>query len=212
MTRVRVFCALAAAALATGLGLTSMPANATPLHRPHHPPHAQPADDPNAEVTLYASPTATGTTGCSLSAPCSLDGVQDVVRSMTASMTGDIVVDLRGGVYRRTSTWTFNDAAGDSGHNGYRVIYQAYPGETPEISGAERITGWTLHDSSKNIWSASVGTLDTRELYVNGVRAQLDRGPTNPGGWSQTATGLTAPDASSMRTHMPVERPLVFLS
>jgi hypothetical protein len=193
---MRVICALAAAALVTGLSLISTPANAALLHGPHHLPLAQPAEDPNAEVTLYASPAATLTSGCTISAPCSLDGVQGVVRSMTASMTGDIVVDLRGGIYRRTSTWTFSDAAGDSGRNGYRVIYQAYPGETPEISGAERITGWTLHDSSKNIWSASVGTLRTRELYVNGVRAQLDRGPANPSGWSQTATGLTAPDAS----------------
>jgi hypothetical protein len=150
-----------------------------------------------AQITLYASPTATATSGCTLKAPCSLDGAQRVVRGLTGSMTGDIVVDLRGGVYRRSTTWTFSDAAHDSGTHGHRVIYQAYPGESPAISGGQQITGWSLHDSSKNIWSAQVGTsLRTRELYVNGVRAQLARGRSNPSGWSPTSTGLTAPDSS----------------
>jgi hypothetical protein len=112
-------------------------------------------------------------------------------------MTGDVVVNLRGGVYRRSTTWSFSSAAHDSGTSGHRVIYQAHPGETSEISGAKQIAGWTLHDSAKNIWSASVGTsLHTRELYVDGVRAQIARGPSNPSGWSPTSTGLTAPDSS----------------
>ncbi|MCW2879138.1 MAG: hypothetical protein JWQ95_3238 [Sphaerisporangium sp.] len=156
-----------------------------------------PAASASVQITLYASPAATATSGCTLSAPCSLDGAQAVVRSLTATMTGDIVVDLRGGVYRRSTTWSFSDAAHDSGTSGHRVIYQAYPGEAPEISGAQQITGWTLNDSAKNIWSASVGTsLHTRELYVDGVRAQIARGPSNPSGWSPTSTGLTAPDSS----------------
>src|SRR5258708_7930805 len=154
-----------------------------------------PVASASATITLYASPAATATSGCTLSAPCSLDGAQAVVRGLTATMTGDIVVDLRGGVYRRSATWSFSDAAHDSGTGGHRVIYQAFPGEAPEISGARQITGWTLHDGAKNIWSAPVGTsLHTRELYVDGVRAQIARGPSNPSGWSSTSTGLTAPD------------------
>jgi hypothetical protein len=156
-----------------------------------------PAASASTQITLYASATASATSGCTLSAPCSLDGAQNVVRGLTPTMTGDIVVNLRGGVYRRSTTWSFSSAAHDSGTSGYRVIYQAYPGETPEISGAKQIAGWTLHDSAKNIWSASVGTsLRTRELYVDGVRAQIARGPSNPSGWSPTSTGLTAPDSS----------------
>ena len=156
-----------------------------------------PAASASTRITLYASATASATHGCTLNAPCSLDGAQKVVRGLTSKMTGDIVVNLRGGLYRRTSTWSFSSAAHDSGTNGHRVIYQAYPGETPEISGARQITGWTLHDSARNIWSAPVGTsLRTRELYVNGVRAEIAHGPSNPGGWSPTSTGLTAPDDS----------------
>jgi len=155
-----------------------------------------PSASASSQITLYVAPTATATHGCTLRAPCSLDGAQNVVRGLTRRMTGDIVVKLRGGLYRRTSTWSFSNSAHDSGANGHRVVYQAYPGETPEISGARQITGWTLHDSAKNIWSARVGSLRTRELYVNGVRAEIAHGPSNPPGWSPTATGLTAPDSS----------------
>ncbi|WP_309621154.1 hypothetical protein [Salinibacterium sp.] len=117
---------------------------------------------------------------------------------MTAAMTGDIVVQLRGGTYRMSSTWAFSNSERDSGTNGYRVTYTAYSGEIPRISGAKKITGWTLYDAAKNIWSAPVGTsLRTRELYVNGVRAHIARGPSNPTGWgTPTSTGLLAPDST----------------
>jgi hypothetical protein len=152
----------------------------------------------SVQATLYASPTGTAITGCSITAPCSLVGAQSVVRGMTATMTGDIVVELRGGTYRMGSTWSFTNGAHDSGTSGHRVVYSAYPGETPNISGAQQVTGWTLHDSSKNIWSAPVGTsLRTRELYVNGMRAQLAHGPSDPSGWgTPTSTGLVAPNST----------------
>src|SRR3979409_1155594 len=112
-----------------------------------------PAASAGTQITLYAAAPSSATSGCTISAPCSLDGAQKVVRRLTPSMTGDIVVDLRGGVYRRSTTWSFSSAAHDSGMRGHRVIYQAYPGETPEISGARQIAGWALRDSAKNIWS-----------------------------------------------------------
>jgi hypothetical protein len=149
-----------------------------------------------APTYLYASPTGTATAGCGISAPCSLPAAQAVVRGLTPSMNSDIVVRLRGGTYRLGATWAFSDADHDSGRNGHRVVYAAYPGETPLISGAKQLTGWSLHDPAKNIWSAPASGLKTRELYVNGVRAQLSRGPANPGGWgTPTSTGLVAPDS-----------------
>jgi hypothetical protein len=158
---------------------------------------ASPPAGASTQITLYASPTGTATSTCAITAPCSLTGAQSVVESLTATMTGNIVVELRGGVYRLSSPWTFSSTAGDSGTNGYQVIYTNYPGETPEISGSQQVTGWTLHNSSLNIWSANVGVgFQTRELYVNGVRAEIARGPANPSGWSTTSTGLTAPDSS----------------
>jgi len=85
-------------------------------------------------------------------------------------MTQDIHVYLRGGTYDVASTITFGTQ--DSGTNGHRIFYQAYPGETPVLNGATRVTGWTV--SSGNIYKASLArTTKLRNLYVNDVRAVM---------------------------------------
>ncbi len=95
--------------------------------------------------------------------------IQSTVRGINGNMTGDIVVNLHGGTYAITSPITFSSA--DSGTNGFNIIYQAAAGERPVISGGVPVTGWTLHDASKNIWQANSPVSDTRQLYVNGTRA-----------------------------------------
>lgn len=70
---------------------------------------------------------------------------------------------------------------GDSGANGFSVIYRAYPGEAPILTGAQRITGWTLVGSG--IYKAPVGGLRFRQLFVNGTRAVRARTP-NAGGYA----------------------------
>ena len=145
------------------------------------------------QYTYYASPTGSGSI-CSLQSPCSLTGVQSKVRTVNTNMTGDIVVNLLGGTYSLTATWQFTQL--DSGSNGFNVIYQAMDGQTPILSGGTTITGWTLVDSVKNIYRSNVGTvLDSRQLYVNGVRATRAKGDTNPAGFTKTTTGFTAPSS-----------------
>lgn len=101
---------------------------------------------------------------------------RDVVRATKGTMTGDIVVNLRGGTYTLTSTLSFNE--NDSGNNGYRIYYKAYNGEIPAITGGQKITGWTLY--SGNIYRASVSGISTiRQLYVNDKRAQRAHTETN---------------------------------
>jgi hypothetical protein len=130
------------------------------------------------QAAFYAAPNGGGSE-CSEASPCSLEGARDKVRTVNANMTGDIVVYLRGGTYQLAQTFAL--ASQDSGSNGYSVIYQAYPGETPILSGGQQVTGWSLHDSGKNIYRAYVGTsVDTRQLYVNGVRAIRARGYFEP--------------------------------
>lgn len=135
---------------------------------------------------------------------------RDKVRTITNGMTSDITVYLREGAYVqpyeirgetlykndktvsetrniKASTLTFDER--DSGKNGFSVIYKAYPGESPVISGGRTINGWTLHDASKNIYKAYAGgDLDTRQLYVNGVRAVRAR---STGGLSNATHGET---------------------
>ena len=131
------------------------------------------------QTTLYASPTGSGTV-CSQASPCSLEGARDQARTVNGNMTGDIIISLLDGTYTLSSTFQLTESATvhDSGTNGYNVIYQADPGSHPVISGGQQITGWTQYDSVKNIYRANVGTsLNTRQLYVNGVRATAPKAP-----------------------------------
>jgi GH141 insertion domain len=100
---------------------------------------------------------------------------RDVVRGMTASMTADITVYLRGGTYPQTSTLTFGNA--DSGKNGFYVKYMAYQSERPIVTGGKAITGWTASSAGNGIYIASGVTPPFRQLYVNGVKAIRARSP-----------------------------------
>ena len=93
---------------------------------------------------------------------------RDVVRGMTANMTADITVTLRGGTYQQTSTLTFGNA--DSGKNGFYVKYVAYQSEQPIITGGKPITGWTMSSAGNGFYSASSVTTPFRQLYVNGPK------------------------------------------
>jgi len=110
-------------------------------------------------------------------------------------MTGDIAVSLAGGTYRLSSTFQLGPQ--DSGQNGHTVIWQAASGQTPVISGATQVTGWSQYDTGRNIWRASVpaGTA-SRQLWVNGVEATRARGAMNPGGFSLSGTSFTTNDSS----------------
>ncbi|WP_327693203.1 hypothetical protein [Streptomyces sp. NBC_00459] len=143
---------------------------------------------------LYASPAGSGI-ACTLKAPCSLDGAKNKVRGMASRMAADIDVYLRGGNYRLSKAFTLGPS--DSGKNGHQVVYTAYPGEKPVLNGARKVTGFSLYDSAKNIYRASVpvGTR-SRQLFVDGVRAQRARGPLNPGGFTLSGSSFTTSDTS----------------
>nr|WP_243876779.1 DUF1349 domain-containing protein [Streptomyces sp. 846.5] len=140
-------------------------------------------------TTLYASPSGNGTT-CSSAQPCSITQAQASVRAVNANMTGDIVVQLAGGSYRLSAPMSFT--AADSGNNGHTVVWQAAPNANPIISGAQKVTGWSQFDATKNIWRANVGTgFDTRQLYVDGQLATRARTQITRSGLTVTPTGFT---------------------
>ncbi|PYC76654.1 hypothetical protein C7C46_22005 [Streptomyces tateyamensis] len=110
-------------------------------------------------------------------------------------MAADIDVYLRGGTYRLSQAFSLGTQ--DSGQNGHKVVWANYPGEVPVLSGAQQVTGFSLYDSSKNIYRAAVpvGT-QSRQLFVNGVRAQRARGPLNPAGFTLSGSSFTTADSS----------------
>lgn len=77
------------------------------------------------------------------------------------------------------------------------MVYRAAAGQRPVLSGAVHVTGFTEVDAARHLYSAPVpaGT-ESRELFVNGVRADRARGAKNPGGFTATATGFTTSDPS----------------
>ncbi|MEV6607648.1 hypothetical protein [Kutzneria sp. NPDC051319] len=132
------------------------------------------------DTAFYAAPGGFGRT-CVKHQPCTLETALDRLHSGS-------VLYLRGGTYRLSRTIELNQS---------NVSIRAYPGETPVLTGARRITGFTLSDPAKNIYVARVprGT-DTRQLFVDGARAERARTALNSATFTATATGFTTPDPS----------------
>lgn len=146
------------------------------------------------QITYYISPTGSDANPGTISQPfATVQHARDVIRTVNSNMTGDIIVYLRGGTYTLSSTLQLGSQ--DSGTNGFNIIYQNYPSETPVISGGMSVTGWSLYDQSKNVYRAFVGTgFYSRHLYVNGVRATRARSETNPAGFTlDAANGFNLP-------------------
>jgi hypothetical protein len=115
--------------------------------------------------------------------------------AVSAGMTGNVIVYLRAGTYTLASPLSFTSA--DSGSGSYTITWSSYPGESAIISGGASVTGWTLYNSSNNIYRASVGAgWDFRELYVNGTHVTRASSALNPPGWTLTPTGFTAPNST----------------
>jgi hypothetical protein len=149
-------------------------------------------------TNLYVSPTGSDSnSGTSADSPLkTLERAKDVVRGIDQSTSGEIRVNLAGGVYRLSAPLSLT--AQDSGTNGHQVVWAAAPGARPVISGGVKVTGWTRTDTGRNIWSAPVpaGTT-TRQVYVNGGRAQRATGAL-PVSVKQTDTGYTTSSGDPM--------------
>jgi hypothetical protein len=144
---------------------------------------------------FFVSPTGSDGNPGTFSQPFQTIGAaKTAVRAQTSSMAADITVYLRGGRYALTATESFT--ASDSGLNGFRVLWKAYPGETVRISGGQTITGWS--DQGGGIWRASTG-LAFRQLYVDGVRAIRARLP-NAGTYYSLGSYNEGPDTLTMQT------------
>ena len=142
----------------------------------------------NQPTAIYVSPQGSDHNPGTLLRPLqTLAAAQQAVRKINRSMVTNISVYLETGTYRLAQPLTLGSQ--DSGTNGFQVLWRAAPRATPIISGAVRVTGWHVSDLAKNIWVASVpASLQTRQIYVNGMRAFMTSGAA-PAGMTKTATG-----------------------
>ena len=167
--------------------LTLAAATACALAGPGLARGASAAIAPAAKV-IYAAPGGSGP-ACSPAQPCSVDGAQRMIRLLDGDMQRDLTVQLAPGTYRLTAPLTLD--ARDAGSNGHTITWQGAPGTV--FSGGRQVTGWSPVAGSPGEWSAPApeGLTDTRQLYVDGVRAQRARGQV-PVTLTKTATGYTA--------------------
>jgi hypothetical protein len=120
-------------------------------------------------VATNGNDAAAGT----LDAPfATLDRARAAVQVLKQNSPGratPIVVVIRGGTYFLGTTLTFT--AADSGTAQVPVIYEAYPGEAPVISGGQPITGWS-QDPNTGYWVAVLPSTfqNFEQLFVNGQR------------------------------------------
>lgn len=140
---------------------------------------------------IYVSPAAENGGDGSYGAPYStIAEAKSKVRKLNSGQTEDIHVYLMDGTYNLTEALEFSPE--DSGKNGYNVIYEAADGANAIISGGKQITDWELYDSANNIWRANAEGIDSRQLYVNGVKAV--RAKTNSADEIPSAASLKATD------------------
>lgn len=102
-------------------------------------------------VSYYVSPTGLDTNAGTLAAPfLTLEKARDTIRLLSSgAKAGGVTVYVRGGLYRRTTTFTL--ASQDSGTESAPIQYVAYPGETP------------IFTTSKLISSAQISPLASSE-------------------------------------------------
>ena len=108
-----------------------------------------------------------------------LERARDAVRTkIAAGLDHDLLVVLRGGRYDLASPFILGPD--DSGTDQHSITYAAYPGERPQISGGQRITGWKKGDGelfTTTVLGAEQGGADFRQLFINGQRRQRARTP-----------------------------------
>lgn len=110
---------------------------------------------PTPSANFFVSPTGSDSNPGTFSAPfATIAKAQQAVQGILPNQTNSIVVMIRGnggGTYYLANQLTFTSA--DSGTPTVNVSWQAYPGESPAISGGMRVTNWTQNG---NIWTATL--------------------------------------------------------
>ncbi|MFC9630608.1 fibronectin type III domain-containing protein [Streptomyces mirabilis] len=163
-----------------------------------------------ATSDLYVSPSGNDHANGTARHPVrTLERARDLVRERVTGMKGDLTVHLASGTYRQTAPLTLD--ARDSGTGGHQVIWQG-TGNTV-VSGGRQVQGWRPVTGRPGLWSAPApqGLTDTRQLYVDGVRAQRARGAV-PVTLTQTATGYTASSDTLAHWKHPSDAEFVYTS
>ena len=154
-----------------------------------------------SEHDLYVSPCGKDKWSGKLP-EASADGTDGPLATVAAAQTairsrkgqslshGPVTVWLREGRHELAKTLTFTPA--DSGP----VCYRAWPGESPVLSGGERIGGWQEGSiAGRTVWVADLpevaeGEWSPRQLFVNDKRCRRARMPKEGFYWIEEIPGV----------------------
>ncbi len=128
----------------------------------------------DARTVIYVSPSGDDRSNGSINHPLqSLSAAQTKVRMLKRKGHQDITVMLRGGTYTIKNTLIFGPE--DSGKEGHPIIWKAYEGEKPVLSGGIEVRDkWQKGDNG--IWQTKLDrTEKLRQLYVNDCPATLSQ-------------------------------------
>jgi len=110
----------------------------------------------------------------------SIRKARDAIRDLKdkEKLRAPVSVYIRNGFYQLPEPLVFSSQ--DSGTLEGPIIYMAYPGETPVLSGGRKITGWKK--GKGDMWIAEIpevkkGRWYFRQLFVNGKRRYRSRMP-----------------------------------
>jgi hypothetical protein len=157
---------------------------------------------------LYVAPDGDDADPGTKDAPFrTLERARDALRPGLGQMRRDVRVVLRGGVHRLARPFELTPA--DSGRNGHAVIYTAYPGERPTLSGGTPVEGFTPDDAAPGIYRADAGTSPIRQLVVGGRLAMRARSEPGELALTPTATGFEAASAADVAWARPGEVEIV---
>ena len=145
---------------------------------------------PDGDAAFYVSPAGSDKWSGRLAAPnagktdgpfATVDRARRAVQQLKADQPKrrkPVVVMIRGGTYELEKTLIFGPE--DSGTAESPIVYAAYPGEKPVISGGTALGGWKVTD--KGWWQVrlpkvAAGKWDFSQLFVNGRRRYRPRLP-----------------------------------
>lgn len=128
-------------------------------------------------VDIHVDPAGDDSNAGTLEAPLrTLAAAQQAVRQVKASHEDGVTVYLHGGTFKITETLVFTPE--DSGSVGAPIVWRAFGGETPVISGGVDLTdGWRVYRDG--VFVRSGVSSGFRQLYIDGrlgVRARTPNG------------------------------------
>jgi hypothetical protein len=130
-----------------------------------------------SSADVYVSPTGNDAAAGTSAAPlATLAAARDKADQLKANNT-PVTVYLRGGTYYLGAPVVFGPA--NSGTATAPIVYTAYSGEKPVISGGIKVTSaWTASSANANIMVTTIAqNLKVDQLFLNGTRQVLARYP-----------------------------------